>query len=82
MAIIEVILYQLAHYGFGRVIILLGYKPEMVQAVIGDGSKWGIDIKYVLENEPLGTVGGLKLISDDLNENFLVMNTDILTVLN
>ena len=82
MSIIEIILYQLAHYGFGRVTMLLGYKPEMVKAVVGDGSKWGIDINYVQESDPLGTVGGLKLLADDLDENFLVMNTDILTILN
>jgi NDP-sugar pyrophosphorylase family protein len=81
-SIIEIILYQLSCYGFDRVAILLGYKPEMVQAVVGDGSKWGIGIKCVLESEPLGTLGGLKLISEDLDEDFLVMNCDILTILN
>jgi NDP-sugar pyrophosphorylase family protein len=82
LSIIEIILAQLARWGFGKVIVILGYKPEMIQAVIGDGNKWGIDIKCVVESEPLGTVGGLKLISDELDENFLLMNSDILTVLN
>jgi len=80
--IIEIILAQLARWGFTEVILLLGYKPEMIQAVVGDGSKWNISIRYVTEEQPLGTVGGLTLISDMLAENFLVMNADVLTVLN
>lgn len=80
-SIIEVILSQLARWGFQDIIVLLGYKPEMIKAVIGDGSKWNISIRCVVEEEPLGTVGGLTLISG-LAENFLVMNTDILTTLN
>ena len=81
-SIIEIILAQLARWGFEDIIMLLGYKPEMIRAVIGDGSKWNISIKSVVEEQPLGTVGGLTLISDMLADDFLVMNTDILTVLN
>ena len=81
-SIIEIILSQLARWGFKDIIILLGYKPEMIRAVIGDGSKWNISIKSVVEEQPLGTIGGLRSISDMLADNFLVMNCDILTVLN
>ena len=81
-SIIEIILSQLARWGFEDIIVLLGYKPEMIRAVIGDGSKWNISIRSVVEELPLGTVGGVKLISDMLADNFLVMNADILTVLN
>ncbi len=80
--IIEIILAQLARWGFNEVILLLGYKPEMIQAVVGDGSKWNITIRYVTEAQPMGTIGGLKLLSESLAENFLVMNADVLTVLN
>lgn len=81
-SIIEIILAQLSRWGFTDIILLLGYKPEMIQAVVGDGSKWNISIRYVTEGQPLGTVGGLTLIPDILAENFLVMNADILTILN
>jgi NDP-sugar pyrophosphorylase family protein len=80
--IIEILLHQLSCYGFDDIILLLGYKPEMIQAVVGDGSKWGVKIRCVIEEEPLGTVGGVRLVSDELAENFLVMNADVLTVLN
>lgn len=80
--IIEILLHQLACYGFDDIILLLGYKSEMIQAVVGDGLKWGVKIRCVVEETPLGTVGGVRLISDELAENFLVMNADVLTVLN
>jgi NDP-mannose synthase len=82
ISIIEVIISQLARYEFKDIIILLGYKPELIQAVVGDGRKWGINIRYAVEKEPLGTVGGLKLIADMLEPTFLVVNADILTTLN
>ena len=50
-------------------------------AYFGDGSKWGVEIEYSLEDMPLGTIGPLKLIKD-LPDNFLVMNGDVLSDIN
>ena len=47
-------------------------------AVIGDGSRFGVDVTYHLEKEPLGTVGALAEMTE-LEDNFLVMNGDICT---
>lgn len=76
--IIELVLRQLAHYGFGHVSIALGHLAEIVRAVAGDGSRFGITIDYSHENRPLGTMGPLKLIHG-LKGDFLVMNADLLT---
>lgn len=76
--ILDIVLHQLAHHGFGRVSIALGHLSEIVRAVAGDGSKYGIEIDYSDEERPLGTIGPLKRM-DDLPENFLVMNADLLT---
>jgi len=82
-SIIEIILSQLKRWGFNEITMILGYKPELIQAVTGDGSKWELKIDYIIEEEPLGTVGGLKLIPEEkLADNFLLMNSDILTILN
>lgn len=78
MPIIEVVIRQLAAYGFKRITIAVGYHAELIMAVITDGEKWGLKIDYSLENQPLGTVGPLKQIKN-LNEPFLVMNGDLLT---
>lgn len=76
--ILEVVVRQLVHHGFDRITLAVNHQAELIKAFFGDGSKWGIPIDYSLENEPLGTMGPLRLIAD-LPEHFLVMNGDILT---
>lgn len=76
--IVEIVLRQLAHYGFRRVHIALGHLSEIVRAVTGDGSRFGVQISYTDEPEPLGTMGPLKLVPN-LSGEFLVMNADLLT---
>ena len=78
MPIIEIVVNQLSTQGFKRVIISLGYLGDMIRFFLGDGSKYGLRIEYVLESIPLGTAGSLFLISD-LPKRFLVMNGDLLT---
>ncbi len=76
--ILDIVLRQLAYYGFKRATIALGHMSEIVRAVAGDGSKHGLAIDYSDETVPLGTIGPLHLIGD-LPEHFLVMNADLLT---
>ena len=47
--------------------------------VLGDGSAYGVRLRYVEEPEPLGTGGALKFAEDLLDERFLMLNGDILT---
>lgn len=79
--ILEVVIRQLARTGFQHVTIAVNHQAELVKAFFGDGSKWGVRIDYSLEDEPLGTMGPLRLLKD-LPEQFLVMNGDVLTDLN
>ena len=76
--ILEVILRQLKHYGFNRVTISTGYLHELIHAYLDSNRTLGLDIAYVHEDTPLGTIGPLRLI-EDLDDTFLVMNGDILT---
>jgi NDP-sugar pyrophosphorylase family protein len=76
--ILDVVIRQLARAQFERVTIATGYLAELIEAFFGDGSRHGIPIDYFREDEPLGTVGALSLI-EDLDEDFLVMNGDVLT---
>ena len=82
MPIIEVVLRQLAAGGFDQVTVAVGYLAELLMAYCGDGSKFGLSLKYSREEEPLGTAGPLALI-DGLRhgDTFLVMNGDVLTTL-
>jgi len=76
--ILEVILRQLKHYGFDRVTISTGYLHELIHASLDSNRTLGLDIAYVHEDTPLGTIGPLRLI-EHLDDTFLVMNGDILT---
>jgi NDP-sugar pyrophosphorylase family protein len=78
--ILELVLAQLSAAGFNRVVITLGHMAHLFIATIGDGSRWNIQIEYSIEDKVLGTAGPLHKISN-LDENFLVMNGDLLTTL-
>lgn len=81
MPIMEIVIRQLAAQGFRRVTLAVGYLSELIQAYFGDGSRWGVNIDYSQEKDPLGTAGSLSLIPG-LTDTFMVMNADILTNLN
>jgi NDP-sugar pyrophosphorylase family protein len=78
-AILEIVLRQLSTAGFRRCTIAIGHLGNIIRAYVGDGSQWGMDIDYVTEDSPLGTMGPLLTMLDQLPENFLVMNGDVLT---
>jgi NDP-sugar pyrophosphorylase family protein len=78
MPILEIVLRQLREYGFERITISVGHLAELIMAFFGNGEKLGLDICYAIEDQPLGTIGPLRLI-DLGNQPFLVMNGDILT---
>jgi NDP-sugar pyrophosphorylase family protein len=77
-AILEVILRQLKYAGFKKVTISTGYLHELIHAYINSNKTLGLEITYAHEQTPLGTIGPLRLIKK-LENNFLVMNGDILT---
>lgn len=78
-AILEIVLRQLAGVGFRRCTIAIGHLGNIIRAYVGDGSQWGMDVDYVTEDSPLGTMGPLLTMIDQLPEHFLVMNGDVLT---
>jgi NDP-mannose synthase len=77
--ILEIILRQLRHAGVDRVILAVGYMSQLFQAFLGDGSRYGLMIEYSFETEPLGTAGPLALALNALDEDFIIMNGDLLT---
>ena len=54
----------------------------MIRDYFGDGSKWGVEIKYIHENIRLGTAGALSLIDEVPTDPIIVMNGDLLTKVN
>ena len=79
--ILEIILRQIKHFGFSNVTIAVNHLAELMVAFFKDGKKYDINISYSFETKPLGTAGPLSLIKNT-NDNFLVMNGDVLTTIN
>jgi dTDP-glucose pyrophosphorylase len=81
--ILERLLDGLVAAGFHRFFISTHYLPEMVRAHFGDGSRWGVSIRYTHEDVPLGTGGALGLLPhDEIEHPVLMMNGDLLTTVN
>lgn len=76
---LEIVLELCVSAGLTSFYISVNYLKERVMEHFGDGSRWGISIVYLEENEPLGTAGALSMINDPLEAPLLVVNGDILT---
>jgi dTDP-glucose pyrophosphorylase len=79
--ILETIIDNLSNQGFKKVFISINYKGDMVADYFGDGSRKGLDISYLVEDEPLGTAGPLSLLPERPPGATIVMNGDILTTI-
>jgi len=81
-AILEIQIERLKQHGFDEIFLATNYKADYIERFFGDGSKFGVELTISKEDKPLGTVGPLTLLKDQLNEPFLVINGDILTLMN
>ena len=80
-SVLEIQIENLKKSGFNEIFLATNYKSEYIENFFGDGSRYGVKLKISKEKKPLGTVGPLTLLKNELNEPFLVMNGDILTLL-
>jgi NDP-sugar pyrophosphorylase family protein len=72
----------LAEHGIRRIIINLHHQPESIRDALGDGSRYGAEIEYSLEEEILGTSGALDRVKEKLcDDDFVVMNGKIITAM-
>jgi len=77
--IIEHNLDRLALYGIDDFWISVKYLGEQIEAYFEDGSKKGIQIEYVWEEKPLGTIGAVSKIENFQHDTVLITNSDLLT---
>ncbi len=77
--ILETILSRLIQFGFQHFYISINYLGEQIKSYFGDGSKWGVKIEYLQEDDKMGTAGSLSLISKTFEHPLIVMNSDLLT---
>lgn len=76
--ILDIVLRQLVSAGFRDITLSVGYLAELIRAYCGDGSRYGITLRYLHEDSPLGTVGPIGHL-EDFSAPVLLMNGDILT---
>ena len=71
----------LGHHGIDEVVMACGFRAERLRAALGDSVPGGPVIRYIEEDEPLGTAGPVRLAADMglLGERFMVLNGDVLT---
>lgn len=76
--VMELIINQLRDAGIHTVNVTTHFQPEKIRDYFGDGATFGVDLRYVSEESPLGTAGALSLM-ESKDEPLLVINGDILT---
>lgn len=77
--IIEHNIDRLISFGISNITISINYLGNVIQDYLGNGLKKGVNINYVQEVEPLGTLGSISLTSSFKSDYILIMNSDLLT---
>src|SRR5258706_3617000 len=80
-SVLEIQIERLKKYGFNEIYLATNYKSDYVENFFGDGTRYGVKLMISKEDKPLGTVGPLTLLKKELNEPFLVMNGDVLSLI-
>ncbi|MEO7932233.1 MAG: sugar phosphate nucleotidyltransferase [Chthoniobacterales bacterium] len=82
MPVMELLVRQLRASGVTEILVAIGHLGSLIEAFFQDGTAFGVSIRYLRENQPLGTAGPLTTALPELGEDFLVLNGDLLTTLN
>jgi NDP-sugar pyrophosphorylase family protein len=78
--ILDYVLRHLVRHGFDDIVVNLHFRPDVIRAYCGDGSRFGVRVRYSFEEEPLGTAGAVRKVADHFRDGpFLVQYGDVLT---
>jgi len=80
--IIEYNIDRLKAFGMRNITLTIKYLGQQLIDYFGDGTDRDLNIGYIEEEQPLGTVGSISLIKQFYNDYILVMNSDLLTNIN
>ncbi|WP_053058105.1 sugar phosphate nucleotidyltransferase [Rubrobacter aplysinae] len=81
----EHIVNLLKRHGFEDIVVTLQFMPDEIRDYFGDGSEWGVNMRYSVEDVPAGTAGSVKMAEEEIkslgdeDERFLVISGDALT---
>ncbi len=77
--LLETIVRSYADQGFHHFYLAVNYKADQIEAHFGDGSALGVDIRYLHEEQRMGTAGALSLLDERPISPLIVTNADLLT---
>jgi histidinol-phosphate phosphatase family protein len=63
-------------HGFTDIVIFACYRPDLIERHLGNGSRWGVRVRYQIEQVPLGTAGAVLAGSGILAPEFVVLYGD------
>jgi mannose-1-phosphate guanylyltransferase/phosphomannomutase len=75
----EHIVRLLAEHGFDDIVVTVAFLANQIRTYFGDGSDFGVRMRYATEDSPLGTAGSVRNAAEELTEPFLVISGDVLT---
>src|SRR6478609_3383032 len=75
----EHIVALLALHGFDEIVVTVAFLANQIRDYFGDGSDFGVSMRYATEDTPLGTAGSVRNASAELDDTFLVISGDVLT---
>jgi dTDP-glucose pyrophosphorylase len=77
--ILETIVRTFAEQGFRRFYLAVNYKADQIENHFGDGSRFGIEVNYLREQQRMGTAGALSMLPAEIEHPIVVTNADLLT---
>ncbi|MBI2565669.1 MAG: CBS domain-containing protein [Candidatus Schekmanbacteria bacterium] len=77
--ILERLILHLVGYGVTRIFLAVSYKADVIESYFGAGERFGCHLRYLKEQRPLGTGGGLALLPEAPEHPLLVLNGDLIT---
>ncbi len=80
-AVLEIQIERLAAHGIKDIYLATNYKSDYIKNFFGNGERYGINFHISKEEKPLGTAGPLSLLRNELDDDFIVMNGDILSLI-
>lgn len=82
-SVMEILLENLKNQGFKDITVSVGYHADLIKSYFNNGSKFGVNLTYIEEKEPLSTAGPLKLLkNNEITDPIIIINGDTVTSLN
>src|SRR5215218_1923072 len=79
LPMMEHVINLLKRHGFTDIVVTVAFLANHIKTYFGDGSEWGVELRYVDEPVPLGTAGSVGNAREFLDDTFLVISGDVVT---